>query len=81
MTILIVRLCQEWKNTVIISLIFRKTMRLFVRTKTTAIYQVTQNITTEEKKEGREIYFLYSFSLGGGHKIFGQRTIKEVGIC
>ena len=52
-------------------------MRPLVITKTTAIYRVTQNITTEEKKEGREIYFLYSFSSRGGHKIFGQRTIKK----
>ena len=65
---------------VIASLFFKKTMRPLVITKTTAIYRVTQNITTEEKKEGREIYFLYSFSSRGGHKIFGQRTIRNVWI-
>ena len=60
---------------------FEKMKRSIVLTLTNTIYRVTQNITTKEKKEGREIYFLYSYSLGGGHKIFGQRTIKEVGIC
>ena len=56
-------------------------MRLFVRTKTTAIYRVTQNITTEEKKEGREIYFLYYSIYRGGRKIFGQSAIRKEGIC
>ena len=57
--------------------VIKKTMRPLVRTKTTAIYRVTQNITTEEKKDGRDIYFLYSFFIKGGHKIFGQEPPKK----
>ena len=41
---------------------FEKIKRSIVLTLTNTIYRVTQDITTEEKKEGREIYFLYSFS-------------------
>ena len=59
---------------------FEKMKRSIGLTLTNTIYRVTQNITTKEKKEGREIYFLYSYSLGGGHKIFGQITIKKWGI-
>ena len=41
---------------------FEKIKMSIVLTLTNTIYRVTQNITTKGKKEGREIYFLYSFS-------------------
>ncbi len=60
---------------------FEKMKRSIVLTLTNTIYRVMQNITTEEKKEGREIYFLYYSIYRGGRKIFGQSAIRKEGIC
>ena len=64
---------------VIASLFFKKTMRPLVITKTTAIYRVTQNIATEEKKRVGKFTSCTLFHQGGVTKFSDKEQSRKGG--